>query len=231
MVSGDRAVVSVEGAGCSREKFMTVNQEIPKSRITLTYRTAVNGQTEDVQLPLRLLTMGDFSNGTSVDRQVDLDRRSIRNLDGTNLNDVMADMNMSIRFNVPNRINPQKAEEIEVELPVTSMDSFQPASVANAIPKVKALLLLRKLLLEVQGNLDNRKQFRKLLRALAQDKDAVANLLSELSGFDDFKVPQQSSSGSQSTKGGDRLRRIASSTNGTRPTTAPSRVPNRSDQA
>lgn len=169
---------------------MTINQEIPKSRITLTYRTAVNGQSEDVQLPLRLLMMGDFSNGTSVDRQVDLDRRSIRNLDGTNLDDVMADMNMSIRLTVPNRINPDAAQDIEVELPVTSMESFQPAAVANGIPKVKALLLLRKLLLEVQGNLDNRKEFRKLLRALAQDKDAVAKLLSELSGFDDFKVPR-----------------------------------------
>jgi len=171
---------------------MSVNQEIPKSRITLTYRTAVNGQSEDVQLPLRLLMMGDFSNGTSADRQLDLDRRSIRNLDGTNLNDVMTDMDMSIRFNVPNRINPESAEEIEVELPIVSMESFQPASVASGIPKINALLLLRKLLLEVQGNLDNRKQFRKLLRALAQDKEAVANLLSELSGFDDFKVPQVS---------------------------------------
>ncbi len=172
---------------------MTVNQEIPKSRITLTYRTSVNGQSEDVQLPLRLLMMGDFSNGASADRQVDLDKRAIRNLDGTNLNDVMADMGMSIRFNIQNRINPEAGEEIDVELPINSMDSFQPASVANNIPKVKALLLLRKLLLEVQGNLDNRKQFRKLLRALAHDKEAVANLLSELSGFDDFKVPQQSS--------------------------------------
>ena len=171
---------------------MTVNQEIPKSRITLTYRTAVNGQTEDVQLPLRLLMMGDFSNGTSVDRQVDLDRRAIRNLDGTNLNDVMADMNMAVRLTVPNRINPDAAREIQVELPVTSMDSFQPASIANGIPKVKALLLLRKLLLEVQGNLDNRKEFRKLLRALAQDKDAVGKLLTELSAFDDFKVPRLS---------------------------------------
>ena len=175
---------------------MTVNQEIPKSRITLTYRTAVNGHSEDVQLPLRLLMMGDFSNGTSVDRQVDLDRRSIRNLDGTNLNDVMEDMNMSLRFNVPNRINPGAAEEIDVALPVVSMDSFQPSTVANGIPKVKALLLLRKLLLEVQGNLDNRKEFRKMLRALAQDKEAVSKLLSELSGFDDFKVPPLPEAGS-----------------------------------
>lgn len=169
---------------------MAINDEIPRSRVTLTYRTSVNGEPEDVQLPLRLLLMGDFSNGTSTDRQVDLDQRQIRNLDGRNLNELMGDMNMSMRLTVPNRINPDAAEELEVELPVTSMKSFEPASVAHQIPKVKALLLLRKLLLEVQGNLDNRKDFRKLLRRLAQDEEAVAKLMSELPGFDDFRVPR-----------------------------------------
>lgn len=169
---------------------MAINDEIPKSRITLTYRTAVNGEPEDVQLPLRLLMMGDFSNGTSKDRQLDLDRRELRNLDGTNLDAVMGDMNMSIRLDVANRINPAASEEIPVELPITSMRSFEPAEVAKHIPKVKALLLLRKLLLEVQGNLDNRKEFRKMLRALAQDEQAVAKLMEELPGFDDFRVPR-----------------------------------------
>jgi type VI secretion system protein ImpB len=50
-------------------------------------------------------------------------------------------------------------------------------------------LLLKKLLLEVQANLDNRKEFRRLLRELASDKEAIAALQKELKGFDDFKVP------------------------------------------
>ncbi|MEL6183254.1 MAG: type VI secretion system contractile sheath small subunit [Myxococcota bacterium] len=173
---------------------MAINEEIPKSRITLTYRTAVNGEKKDVQLPLRLLMMGDFSNGTSKDREVDLDRRELRNLDGTNLREVMEDMDMSVQLRVPNRINGEAQEEIDVELPVTAMDSFSPAAIAEGIPKVKALLLVRKLLLEVQGNLDNRKEFRKLLRALASDSEAVAKLMSELPGFDDFKIPERKDS-------------------------------------
>ena len=170
---------------------MAINDEIPKSRITLTYRTAVNGETEDVQLPLRLLLMGNFSNGTSKDQEVDLDQRQIRNLDGTNLNAVMSDMRMSMRIDVPNCINPDSSATLPVELPVTSMESFSPATIARQIPKVNALLLLRKLLLEVQGNLDNRKDFRKLLRALAQDEEAVKKLMAELSDFEDFKVPKK----------------------------------------
>lgn len=170
---------------------MAINDEIPKSRITLTYRTAVNGETEDVQLPLRLLMMGDFSNGTSKDQENDLEQREIRNLDGRNLNALMSDMQMAIRFDVPNCINPEASEMLPIELPITSMDSFSPASIAKKTPKVNALLLLRKLLLEVQGNLDNRKDFRKMLRALAQDESAMKKLMSELAEFDNFKVPKK----------------------------------------
>lgn len=168
---------------------MAITDEIPKSRLTMTYRTNVNGTPEDVQLPFRLLIMGDLSNGTSRDRAVGLDQRQIRQLDGKNLNGVMRDMKMSLKFAVPNRIDPEKSESLKVELPIEGMKSFTPAEIADHVPKVRALLLLRKLLLEVQSNIDNRKEFRILLRQLAQDPSSLAALREELSGFDDFKVP------------------------------------------
>jgi type VI secretion system protein ImpB len=168
---------------------MAITDEIPKSRLTLTYRTTVHGEPEDVALPFRVLVMGDLSGGTSADRKVDLDQRKLRALDGKNLDSVMRDMKMSLSVTVPNRIDPEKSEDMKVEIPITSMKSFTPAEVAKNVPKIKALALLKKLLLEVQANLDNRKEFRRLLRTLAQDKAAVASLLSELKGFEDFRLP------------------------------------------
>ena len=61
---------------------MAIQDEIPKSRLTLRYKTEVNGQPQDIQLPLRVAVTGDFSNGTSKDRKVDLEERRMRNLDG-----------------------------------------------------------------------------------------------------------------------------------------------------
>lgn len=174
---------------------MAINDDIPKSRLTLTYRTDVQGQREEVQLPFRLLVLGDLSRGTSKDTQRDLDQREIRTLDGTNLGAVMADMGSSMSFAVRNRIDPDKSEELQLQLPVTSMKSFSPAVVAQQIPKVRALLLLKTLLLEVQGNLDNRKEFRKLLRAMASDGEAVKALAAELPGFENFKVPSPAEDG------------------------------------
>jgi type VI secretion system protein ImpB len=180
---------------------VAITDEIPKSRLTLTYRTTVTGSAQEVALPFRLFVMGDLSGGSSRDRKMDLDRRVPRRLDGKNLDDVMADMKMSVELSVPNRIDPERSADLQVKLPVTSMRSLSPAAVAKSVPKIKALLLLKKLLLEVQANLDNRKDFRRLLRELAADKDAVAALQKELKGFDDFKVPPALGSGAAKKEG------------------------------
>lgn len=179
---------------------MAVTDEIPKSRLTLTYRTTVTGSAQEVALPFRLFVMGDLSGGSSRDRKMDLDHRMPRRLNGKNLDEIMADMNMSVELTVPNRIDPDRSADLPVKLPINSMRSLSPAAVAQDVPKIKALLLLKKLLLEVQANLDNRKDFRRLLRELAADKQAVAALQSELKGFDDFKVPAALGSGDATKK-------------------------------
>jgi len=95
----------------------------------------------------------------------------------------------SLKLSVPNRIDPERSANLAISIPIEGMKSFTPAEIAEHVPKVKALLLLRKLLLEVQSNLDNRKEFRTLLRELAKSPEAVTALREELAGFDDFKVP------------------------------------------
>lgn len=169
---------------------MAITDEIPRSRITLTYRTRVHGEPEDVTLPFRVLVMGDLSNGTSKDRKLELDKRQIRKLDGKNLDEVMKDMGLSLSFSVPNRINPKTGgEEMEVSLPVTSMKSFLPAEVAKGVPRIKALLLLKKLLLEAQANFDNRKEFRNLLRQAAESPATIEALAKEMPKFETYKLP------------------------------------------
>ena len=99
---------------------MAIQDEIPKSRLTLRYKTEVSGQPEDVSLPLRLLVEGDFSLGSSKDRKVDLEERRLRTLDGTNTDAAMKDMGMSLKFAVSNKIDPEMAEDMDVEIPIDS---------------------------------------------------------------------------------------------------------------
>lgn len=168
---------------------MAIQDEIPKSRLTLKYRTEINGAPADIQLPLRLMVTGDFSKGSSKDRQVDLDERRLRNMDGRNTDAVMKDMGIKLKFTVPNKVDPDKEEELPVEIPIESIKGFSPDQVARHVPKLKGLLTLKGLLEEVNSNIDNRKEFRKLLSDLVSNPDAMAKMLEELKGFDSFKLP------------------------------------------
>ncbi|EFI34731.1 type VI secretion protein, VC_A0107 family [Desulfonatronospira thiodismutans ASO3-1] len=169
---------------------MAIQDEIPKSRLTLRYRTEINGQPQDVQLPLRLLVTGDYSLGSSKDRKLDLDERKMRNMDGRNTDAVMKDMGINLKFSVPNKIDPDKEEDMEVELPIESMKGFSPDQVAQNVPKLKGLLALKRLVQEVNSNIDNRKEFRKLLSDLISNPDALSKMQEELKAFENFKLPK-----------------------------------------
>ncbi len=168
---------------------MSIQDEIPKSRLTLRYKTEVNGQPEDITLPLRLMVMGDFSLGTSKDRKVDLEERRIRNLDGTNTDSVMKDMGIKLKFSVANKVDPENSDDMNVEIPIESMKSFSPDEVAKHVPKLKGLLMMKKLLEEVMSNVDNRKEFRKLLNELLSNEEALSKMMEQLKGYESLKLP------------------------------------------
>jgi len=168
---------------------MAVQDEVPKSRLTLRYKTEVNGAPADVDLPLRLLVTGDLSQGTSTDRKLDLEERKLRQLDGKNLDAVMKDMKMTCKVSVANKVDPDQAAQIEANIPIESMKSFSPQEIAKHLPKVRSLLLLKKLLLEVESNVANVKDFRKLVTDLYGNETAFKALQDQLKGFESFKVP------------------------------------------
>ena len=168
---------------------MAIQDEIPKSRLTLRYKTEVSGLPEDLTLPMRLLVTGDYSLGTSKDRKVDLEERRLRNMDGKNTNEVMKDMGMSLKMAVPTKIDPDNEEDMNVEIPLDSMKAFLPDHIAENVPKLKGILMMKQLLEEVLSNVDNRKEFRNLLGQLMSDQEALGKMMEHLKGFESFKLP------------------------------------------
>jgi type VI secretion system protein ImpC len=159
---------------------VAIQDQLPKSRITLTYRTTINGEPETVKLPLRLLVLGDFSHNTSVDRlkkdengkvtgEVDLEARRMRSITGNNLSSVMKDMGITLKLDgVRNWVRPNDGD-LDVTLPITGMKSFDPDEIVNHEPNLKTLLLFRKLLEEMQSNIDNRKGVRKAVQRVFEN--------------------------------------------------------------
>lgn len=171
---------------------MPVQDEIPKSRITLTYKTEVNGEEAVVNLPFRLLVFGDFSAGSSKDRKVDLEERKVRSLNGTNTSEVMRDMNTTLNIAVPNRINPQESATMKVNLAINNVNAFSPQEVAKQVPHIRALLLLKELLLELRANLANKKELNALLNKLYCDKESLQKVKEKLRAFAVYQLPELS---------------------------------------
>lgn len=169
---------------------MSIQDDIPRSRINLRYRTEINGSGQMLELPFRLMVLGDLSCGSSTDREVDLESRRLRSLDGKNLDSVMQNMRMSLNIKVPNRIDKGNEESLDVQLPIENRRSFNPDKVAESVPKVRSLLLLRKLLLEMQANIDNRKELRRLIQDIWSKPELLKALRDELGELADYKLPR-----------------------------------------
>ncbi len=108
---------------------------------------------------------------------------------------------MRLSFAVKNRIDPENGDEISVDLPVDSMKSLSPEGFAQAIPKVRGLLLLKKLLQEVEANVANSKEFRKLLSELYANEDAFKQLLEQLKGYDSYQIASLGERGDEAKAG------------------------------
>jgi type VI secretion system protein ImpB len=170
-----------------------IQDKLPKSRITLVYRTKINGQQEDVKLPFRVVVLGDFSQGSSKDRQMDLEERTMRSVTGSNINELMKDMGMSVSFEVDDKISADGEGKMQVELPIDRMKSFHPDEIVHQVPKLKALLLLRKLLMEMQSDIDNRKELRRTLYELFSNKEQLQKVLEsdQLKSYASMRLPKQ----------------------------------------
>jgi type VI secretion system protein ImpB len=184
---------------------MTARNTVPKSRIMLTYDTRQPDQPrKEKELPLRLLVMGDLTGrsmkpdpapGDPPRPKDEFEDRKIHDLNGSNLDSVMAKLNIQVELKgIANHVE-QGGAPFDVTIPVTSMASFEPGEVVNHVASTRRLLQIRKLLLELQACVDNNKQFRRLVRELTSPPRAAlleqlrTTFTKELSGH--LRIPTE----------------------------------------
>jgi type VI secretion system protein ImpB len=149
----------------------------PKERINIAYKSDTGGATESVELPLKLLILDDFT-GKENDDVIE-DREPI-NVNKENFNDVVKSQNLSMSFSVPNRLDEKSDDDISVDLKISSIKDFDPASVAEQIPELNSLLELRRALQALRGPLGNVPAFRKTIQAILENEDTRKQVMEEL---------------------------------------------------
>lgn len=153
----------------------------PRERVNIVYRPATGDAQEEVELPLKLLVMGDFT-GKPDDRPME-DREPI-NIDKDNFNEVLKAQNIGLSVTVPNKISGEPDEDMNVELKFGSIKDFGPESVARNTPELNRLLELREALGSLKGPLSNLPDFRKKIQGIVKDEATREKLLKEL-GIED----------------------------------------------
>ena len=149
----------------------------PKERVNIVYRPAIGDAKEEVELPLKMLVMGDFT-GRTDDRP--LERREPINIDKDNFNDVLKAQEIRLALSVPNRLSGNADDAMNLCLKVESMKDFGPEAIVEQVPELKRLLELREALRALKGPLSNVPEFRKKIQELLKDENASAKLLAEI---------------------------------------------------
>ncbi|MBT1072783.1 type VI secretion system contractile sheath small subunit [Pelotalea chapellei] len=149
----------------------------PKERVNIVYRPADGDGKEDVELPLKMLVMGDFT-GRPDDRPIE--KRDPVAIDKDNFNDVMKAQGITLNLSVPNRLVSREGEELPVSLKVESLKDFGPEAVAEQVEEMKTLLQLREALRALKGPLSNVPEFRRKIQELITDDATRTKLLAEI---------------------------------------------------
>ncbi len=150
----------------------------PKERINITFKPATGGAQEEIELPLKLLVLGDYIHRFD-ERKLE-DRKPIA-IDKMTFDEVLSKQGLELTLSVPNRLQGEDStDELAIALRVNAMKDFNPASLVEQIPELKKLMELRDALVALKGPLGNAPSFRKAIEGVLADDVSRARILSEL---------------------------------------------------
>lgn len=153
--------------------------EVPKSRVNLQLDLHTGGAGKKSELPLKLLAVGDFSNGNE---QRSLSERNKININKNNFDSVMAELLPTVDLLVESTLSGEARVE-NIKLNFGSVKDFEPEQVARNIPSLRALISMRNLLRYLKSNLLDNVEFRRELEKIMKDPAMSSELRAELTAL------------------------------------------------
>ncbi|POT57531.1 type VI secretion system contractile sheath small subunit [Citrobacter amalonaticus] len=157
----------------------TFQNEVPKARVNIRLDLHTGGAQKKVELPLKILTVGDFSNGKETRP---LSEREKIDINKNNFNSVLSEFTPEVNLTVQNTLADDGSEE-NIRLQFTEMKDFEPEQVARQIPQLRAMLAMRNLLRDLKSNLLDNVTFRKELEKILKDPTLSQELRDEMNAL------------------------------------------------
>ena len=149
----------------------------PKERVNIVYKPASGNTEESVELPLKQLVLGNFSNRED---DTPVEGRKTISVNKDNFNDVLKAQRVNVNLAVPNTLSDEEDAEMAISLDFNTIQDFGPDAVAAKVPELQQLLELREALMALKGPLSNVPEFRKKIQGIIDDVDQREKLLGEL---------------------------------------------------
>jgi type VI secretion system protein ImpB len=159
-------------------------KEKPPARINLFLEVLKGNAKKKMELPLRLMVLGDF---TQTESGTPLAEREKINLNKDNFQGVMKSSNLGLEMTVKDRLKGGDAD-MKVNVKFNDLNSFHPEEVAKQVPQLGKLMAMRTLLGDLRNRVISMNDLRKELERIVKDKNALAQLSGEL----DKLVPKES---------------------------------------
>ncbi|WP_457592975.1 type VI secretion system contractile sheath small subunit [Hydrogenimonas sp.] len=156
---------------------MSNQSESPKERINVTYKPATGDATEEIEIPYRLLVLGEFNPDeefTTVE-----EKKSI-SVTKSNFDDVLGKQDIRLNISVDNKLSDEEGGTLEATLSFNSMKDFTPENIVDQVEELRKLKELRDSLMSLKGPLGNIPAFRKAIAQAIENPEEAAKILQEL---------------------------------------------------
>jgi len=151
--------------------------EIPPSRVNIRYVKYTGGAQEKVELPLKLLLLGDY---TLRPDDTPLEERKKIGIDKDNFDAVLKEQKLQLSLSVPNRLSGQPDEDLAVKLDIDSLQAFTPDELVRRVPQLAKMLEIRDLLTDLKARVITNRAFRVALEKIVHDPGQLHAIRGEL---------------------------------------------------
>jgi type VI secretion system protein ImpB len=151
-------------------------REIPKARISISVDLHTGGARQRVELPLKLLVIGDYSAGQASDT---LAMRKRIDVHKSNFDAVLAELHPKFEVDLTNALEGEN-QNSSVAMGFKSMKDFEPENVAAQIPQLRRLMAMRNLLRDLKSNLVDNSAFQIELERIVKSASLSTSLSAEL---------------------------------------------------
>ena len=150
--------------------------EVPAARVNIELDLHTGGSKKKVELPLKILSVGDYGRGKDKRTLSEKEKVSINK---NNFDAVLKDFKPEVALTIPNTL-ADDGSNVNVNISFESMNDFSPEQVAKKIPQLRSLLAMRNLLRDLKSNLLDNATFRYELEKIVKDEQLSDELRAEL---------------------------------------------------